>query len=181
MPGGRGKYELSQIQARIKRCRIYTGITANVVARLVAKRSGTLCNQDHMQTAGPMSAFLNGRGPISEQRVGIDGDGLVVRLHRVFAIDRSRCPRCGGSSQVIAAIPTLASSRASSSTLAWMGVSGRAHRRRLWRADANDHLRLRTAGLAHARQSRGSACSSSVVGGPLVSGSPYRRPPSPWP
>ena len=98
------EYELSQIQARIKRCRIYTGITANVVARLVAKRSGTLCNQDHMQTAGPMSAFLNGRGPISEQRLGIDGDGLVGRLHRVFAIDLSRCPRCGGSSQVIAAI-----------------------------------------------------------------------------
>jgi len=28
----------------------------------------------------------------------------MARLHRVFAIDLSRCPRCGGSSQVIGAI-----------------------------------------------------------------------------
>jgi hypothetical protein len=32
----------------------------------------------------------------------------------------------------------LVSSRACSSTLAWMGVSSRAHRRWLWRADANE-------------------------------------------
>ena len=31
----------------------------------------------------------------------------MARLHRVFAIDLSRCPRCGGSSQVIGAITEL--------------------------------------------------------------------------
>jgi hypothetical protein len=40
-------------------------------------------------------------------------------------------------------------------------------------------LRLTKAGLAHARQSPRSACSSSIVGGPLVWGSPTATPAQP--
>ena len=54
----------------------------------------------------PKEASKSATGNEGEPQPGVRTTPMrwMARLHRVFAIDLSRCPRCGGSSQVIGAI-----------------------------------------------------------------------------